>query len=110
MGHFAVFVHKVVAPVFGVEVGGAARHFEEWLSGWFCSPLSRYFVGLEEAAAFSLGELVPDANVPGSSEEVVCKWFRSHGMDAPDVRFAHGCDEKIGEVVGRPAEHSIRQI
>lgn len=95
--HFAVFVHGALAPVFGLEVSGTAHIFDEWRSGWFCSPLSRYFSGLEQMAQFSLDEFLVDPTSSGASDRAVCKFFLRQNISSSEMRAVHGCNEQAKE-------------
>ncbi|CAE6967031.1 KTR4 [Symbiodinium sp. CCMP2456] len=82
---YAVYVHSAFAEMAPDEM----KEFEEWRLGWFCSPLSRYLMGLEASEA---------SGAQGCAEAEAAKealptlrrfWARaekaggSHGTDCP---------------------------
>eukprot|EP00439_Symbiodinium_sp_Y106_P033249 s7298_g3.t8 len=82
---YAVYVHSALAEMAPDEM----KEFEEWRLGWFCSPLSRYLMGLEASEA---------SGAQGCAEAEAAKealptlrrfWARaekaggSHGADCP---------------------------
>eukprot|EP00927_Polykrikos_kofoidii_P030017 TRINITY_DN25899_c0_g1_i1.p1 TRINITY_DN25899_c0_g1~~TRINITY_DN25899_c0_g1_i1.p1 ORF type:complete len:1099 (+),score=140.84 TRINITY_DN25899_c0_g1_i1:89-3385(+) len=103
---FAVFVHSSIAPSFGMaqsyatkrdarKSGGdvaTAATLEVWRLGWFCSPMARFTLGLEEAVNFDFDELALDASQSDVASQTVCSRLKTLGLATSSVVKTHRCN------------------
>mmetsp|Transcript_63859 Transcript_63859/g.207528 ORF Transcript_63859/g.207528 Transcript_63859/m.207528 type:complete len:428 (-) Transcript_63859:1819-3102(-) len=95
---YAVFAPAHLAPALLPEGRGHVRAFEAWRAGWFCSPLARGTLLLEQRAEFDaawlgLGALPGRGRGEAAAAAAVCEWLRRQGLSQDGGLGRGGCDD-----------------